>query len=240
MAEWVERKLLDLGAKKEVTLETEDGWLLYANLSLPSPEDEKTVPGVILLPTALTDRKIYYNLERLFTTNGFAVLNLEYRGIGNSINKGAYIDQPYSEIMGGRRDLQEGYRFLTAQAGVDADRIGVLGSILAAKYALYGAKENPGLKAIAMLDPVVWPWDEAEDCNALESLARPLLIVTGDGMGTTTKNFTLLAAKRERNRVISFPGSIVAYLRMGDDTGLESAIVRWFRAQLCDERRVPT
>jgi hypothetical protein len=233
MGEWLEKKLLGLGTGTEVTLKTEDGWVLYANLVMPNiTEDRKSVPGVILLPTALTDRKIYHNLERLLVANDIAVLNLEYRGIGNSINMGAYIDYTYSKIMAGRRDLQEGFRFLISQEGVDPDRIGALGAILGAKYVLYAAKENPGLKAIAMLDPVVWPWDESEDRETVETLGRQVLVVTGNGMGRTTRAFAELVAKKRMNTVISYPGSIVTYLRFRDDASLEPGLAQWFRERL--------
>jgi hypothetical protein len=82
----------------------------------------QTVPGVVLLPTALTDRRIYRNLERVLLSNGIAFLNLEYRGIGKSINKGAYIDQSLSEIMNGWRDIEEGCRLLASHEVVDAVR----------------------------------------------------------------------------------------------------------------------
>src|SRR5882672_6614059 len=139
--EWLGTKLRRLGRIREVTVETEDGWILYATLGVPDCINEgQMVPAVILLPTALTDRRMYSNLERVLLSNGIAFLNLEYRGIGKSINKGAYIDQSLSEIMSGWRDIQEGVDLLASQKGVDPERIGLLGALLAANYALYGAK----------------------------------------------------------------------------------------------------
>jgi alpha/beta superfamily hydrolase len=225
MGEWLEKKLLGLGTRRELTLTTEDGWDLRAILSMPPVGKGTLVPGVIVLPTALTDRRIYHTLERLFVASGIAVLNLEYRGIGTSTNKGLYIEQTYSEIMGGRRDLQQAFRFLISQDGIDPQRIGALGSILAAKY----------LRAIAILDAVVWPWDEEEDRVTLSSLDCPVLMVTGDGMGMTTRNFADLVARDPANKVIRYPGSIVAYLRFRDDLLLEPGIVDWFSHSLGPE-----
>jgi len=231
--EWLETKLRGLGRVREVTVETEDGWILYAMLGVPDGINEgQTVAAVILLPTALTDRRIYSNLERVLLSNNIAFLNLEYRGIGKSINKGAYIDQSLSEIMSGWRDIQEGVGLLASHKGVDPDRIGVLGALLAANYALYGAKANPKLKAIAMLDPVIWAWGEASDRETLNSVSQPVLLVTGEGMGELTKKFAETVAENELNEVVRYPGSIVAYLRFREDKELEPTIVRWFKERL--------
>ena len=231
--EWLADKLRGLGRVREVTIETEDGWILYAALGVPDGmNEEQTVPGVILLPTALTDRRIYSNLERVLLSNNIAFLNLEYRGIGKSVNKGGYIDQSLSEIMGGWRDIQDGYELLVSHKGVDPDRIGVLGALLAANYALYGAKANPKLKAIAMLDPVIWAWGEASDRETLGSVNQPVLLVTGDGMGEHTKKFAETVAENDLNTVLRYPGSIVAYLRFREDKELEPTIVRWFKEWL--------
>ncbi len=231
--EWLENQLRGLGRTREVTIETEDGWVLYAKLGLPDGIAEgQTVPGLILLPTALTDRKIYHNLESLLLRNNIAFLNLEYRGIGKSVNKGAYIDQTLSEIMRGRRDIQDGYQLLSSQKEVDPDRIGVIGALLAANYALYGARANPKLKAIGMLDPVIWAWGEQDDRETLDAINQPVLLVTGDGMGELTKRFAGTVAENNRNKVLSYPGSIVAYLRFRGDKELEPTIVRWFKERL--------
>jgi len=104
--EWLLNKLRNLGHLSEVTLQTEDGWTLYGNLRLPDGiKDGESVPGVILLPTVLTDRYSYQNLERVLVSNNIAVLNLEWRGVGKSVGKGYYIDLPFSEIVRAVRDV---------------------------------------------------------------------------------------------------------------------------------------
>src|SRR5262249_13212415 len=119
--------------------------------------------------------------------------------------------------------------------GIDPDRIGVLGSILGAKYALYSAKENPRIRAIGMLDPVVWAWDEANDHEAVNTVGRPVLLVTGSGMGELTRRFAELVRRNNQNSVLSYPGATVAYLRFNEDSGLEAKIARWFQKQLSME-----
>jgi hypothetical protein len=107
-----------------------------------------------------------------------------------------------------------------------------LGALLAANYALYGAKANPKIRAIAMLDPVIWAWGEASDHETLGSIDQPVLLVTGDGMGDLTKKFAATVAENDLNKVLRYPGSIVAYLRFREDKELEPTIVRWFKERL--------
>jgi hypothetical protein len=220
------------GPAREVTLNTKDGWTLYANLRLPNLADGASCPGVILLPTALVDRDSYHRLEEVLVTNGIAVLNLEWRGIGKSIGKGNYVDMTLSELLEAPRDVQEGYTFLTAQKGVDPARIGVLGSALAAKLALHAVKESPNLKALVMLTPVTWPWEQESDYKTITTLERPVFLVTGDGFGELTKKFADLVEADGRNQVLTYPGGIFGYLMLNVDPNLELTIAQWLKEKL--------
>lgn len=235
VGEWLVKELQSLGAPEggEVVLKTHDGWTLYANLSLPDGIKEgESVPGVVLLPTALVDRDSYHNLERALVRDNIAVLNLEWRGIGKSIGKGNYVDMTLSELLEAPRDVQDGYKFLASQKGVDPERIGVLGTALAAKIAMFAAKENPKLKAVAMLTPVTWPWEQAGDYETITAIDRPVLLVTGDGFGELTKNFATFVAKDKRNSVITYPGGVFGYLLGRIDSDFEPTIAHWFKEQL--------
>ena len=235
--EWILNKLGNLGRLSEVTIETEDGWKLYANLRLPDNiGDGKSVPGVILLPTALADRSSFINLERVLVSNGIAVLDLEWRGIGKSIGKGNYIDMTLAELIQAPRDVQAGYKLLASQKGVDPERIGVLGAAFAAKLAMYAAKDSPRLKALAMLTPVTWPWEQENDYKIITTINRPVLLVTGDGFGELTKKFAELTASDKRNRVITYPGGIFGSVIFRDNRELEPTIAVWFKEQLASVR----
>ena len=235
VGEWLVKELQSLGAPEsgEVVLNTQDGWTLYANLILPDGIKEgETVPGVVLLPTALVDRDSYHHLERSFVRENIAVLNLEWRGIGKSIGKGNYVDMTLSELLEAPQDVQVGYKFLASQKGVDPERIGVLGTALAAKLGMFAAKQNPKLKAVAMLTPVTWPWEEAGDYETITALDRPVLFVTGDGFGEMTLKFASFVAKDKRNSVITYPGGVFGYLLGRIDSDFDRTIARWFKDQL--------
>jgi len=236
--EWLVKELQSLGSGEgsEVTLTTDDGWTLYATLRLPdSVKDGATVPGVVLLPTALVDRDSYINLERVLVRHGIAVLNLEWRGIGKSVDKGNYVDMTLPELLQAPKDVQLGYKFLASQKGVDPERIGVLGTALAAKIAMHAAKENPKFKAVGMLTPVTWPWEEKNDYDTIAALDAPVLFVTGDGFGELTKKFAAYVGQNKRNQLMIYPGGIFGYLLGRIDKGFDAAVARWFSNQLSGE-----
>ena len=204
--EWLVEKLQALAGirtAREITLNTQDGWTLYANFILPETAGKgASVPAVILLPTALVDRDSYYQLEQVLTSSGIAVLDLEWRGIGKSIGKGNYVDMTLSELLEAPLDVHEGYKFLSAQEGVDPQRIGVLGTALAAKLAMHAAKQSADLKALVMLTPVTWPWEEKSDHETITTMGRPVLLVTGDGFGELTKKFAEVVASEKENKIL--------------------------------------
>lgn len=233
---WLVNELRSLGTEEEVTLTTDDGWTLYATLRLPdNVKDGATVPGVVLLPTALVDRDCYFKLERVLVRHGIAVLNLEWRGIGKSIGKGNYVDMSLPELLQAPKDVQVGYKFLASQKGVDPERIGVLGTALAAKIAMHAAKENPKFKATAMLTPVTWPWEEKNDYETIDALDAPVLFVTGDGFGELTKKFAAYVGQNQRNQLITYPGGMFGYLLGRIDKDFEATVAKWFKNQLSGE-----
>ena len=231
--EWLVKKLRALGRLSKVTLQTRDGWTLYANLRVPDEASHgEAVPGVILLPAALSNRSSYRDLERLLVGNNIAVLNLEWRGVGKSIGKGNFVDLPVSELKGALGDVQEGYRFLSTQKGVDPERIGILGATFSAKLAMYATMVIPKLKAVGMLTAFVWPWDQANDYKTIGAIGRPVLLVTGDGFGEQTKKFADIVSKDRRNKVLTYPGGIFGYALLRIDKRLEPEIAKWFKDQL--------
>lgn len=230
---WMLKKLKSLGQFSEITIKTADGWTLYGNLRLPDGIGTgKPVPGVVLLPTALADRSSFIGLERDMVREGVAVLDLEWRGVGKSIAKGNYIEMTLTELMQAPKDVSEGVKFLASQKGVDPARIGVLGAAFSAKLAFYGTAEDQQVKALAMLTPVVWPWEKDRDYQTIANLGRPVLLVTGDGMGAMTKQFSTLTASNKRNRVITYPGAIFGYLLLRNYRDLGPNIATWFKDEL--------
>jgi dienelactone hydrolase len=230
---WLVNRLRALGRISEVTLQTPDGWTLYASLGLPDAvENGETVPAVILLPTALSDRSSYHKLQRALVANKIAFINLDWRGIGKSTNKGSLVDMPLSEMPKALDDVREAYRFLASRKGINPERIAVVGSAYGAKLAMNAAKNISGLKAVVMLTPVVKPQDLANDLETLAAINRPLFLLTGDGFGDSTKKFAEIVTSNTRNAVRTYPGAILGHSLLALEASLESELIRWLKDQL--------
>ena len=73
-----------------MSLHHDDGWEIHGTRRVPSRANP--VPGVVLLHTGRSDRAVYSRLEHLLTDAGLAVLNIDWRGRGESTNLGTYFE----------------------------------------------------------------------------------------------------------------------------------------------------
>ncbi|HKZ02736.1 MAG TPA: hypothetical protein VJ180_10870 [Pyrinomonadaceae bacterium] len=231
--DWLVSRLRSLGYFSEIKLQTADGWILHANFGLPDNSgDGQLVPGVLLLPTALSDRTSFHNLEKLLVVSNIAVLNLDWRGIGKSINKGTLIEQTPSIFTDALIDVEAGYKFLSSQKGVDPERIGILGGAVGGKLGMTMTKKNSKVKALALLSPITKPEELANDRETIASIAQPILLVTSDGLGESTKKLAEFVAKGKRNTVMTYSGGLLGYALFSLDNKLERAIAEWLKLHL--------
>jgi dienelactone hydrolase len=231
VAEWLRRELSSIGRAREVTLMTEDGWKIFGNLLLPDLDGEKA-PGVILLHSGRSDRYVFADLERLLVRAGFAVLNIDWRGRGKSINKGRYFDLSKEERANGKLDARAAIDFLSAQIGVDRERIGLVGIIHGAEHAVRGSIGDPRVKALALLTGYV-PIDEKESAY-LTSGHVHVMYVTGKAHKHVTETMRWLykATPDKLARLLVFEGGAIGYQLFELDEKFEPAIVEWLKEGL--------
>lgn len=228
---WLVKRLTSLGEFRDVTINTSDGWVLHATIGLPGNAGRnQTVPGVLLLPTALADRTSYYGLERALVANGMAVINLDWRGIGKSTNKGALINLSLDDMDRAIIDVRAALAYFASVEGVDPNRIAVLGSAFGAKLAMQAAADA-GLKAVVLLTPVTKPRELDGDLKAIRAIKRPVMLITGDGFGEATKSVAAAAAQSPKNTVVTYRGGILGYELFNVDPKLEWNIAQWFKRQ---------
>jgi len=165
-----------------------------------------------------------------------AALNLDWRGIGKSTSKGNLLDLPIMVFAQAVRDVEYAYKFLRSVKGVDPERIGILGGAFGAKIALRAAKENPKLRAIALLSPVTKPLGLESDRQLIASIHQPLLLVTSDCFGEATTEIAVFIVRDKRHRVLTYRGGFLGYALFSIDQELEQNIAYWFREQLHDTR----
>jgi dienelactone hydrolase len=231
IAGWVRRSLASVGRAREVSFTTEDGWKIFGNLLLPDASVEKA-PGVVLLHSGRSDRYIFAGLERLLIRAGFAVLNIDWRGRGMSTNKGSYFQIPKEERARGGLDAKAAINYLASQDVVAGDRVGLVGVIHGAEYAVRGSIDDPRVKAIALLTGYV-PADERERAY-LTSGKVHVMYVTCEGHRQVTGVMRALyeATPGKLARLIVYGGGAIGYQLFELDDKLQPTIVEWLKEGL--------
>jgi dienelactone hydrolase len=231
VAAWLRAQLTAVPQSDEVVLTSEDGWELHATRWLPTPVSAARTgggaPGVVLLHTGRSDRAVFARLERLLAERGFAVLNVDWRGRGQSTNLGSYLTLSGEERAAGWRDAAAAFEYLAQCPQVDASRLAAVGAIHGAEHAARAAQRDPRVRALVLLTGYR-PASEAEG----EHLARgdvDVMYVTSTDHTITTAAMRELyeASTRRRARYVEYPGAAIAYQLFDVDHRLEPTIVTW-------------
>jgi len=235
MAEWLTTRLHALGRSQEVFFTTEDGWTISADLV--SGASDYRSPAVILVHSSVTDRHMYHQLVEQLVDAGFVVLNIDFRGRGRSRNKGNWLalrlqepDGP-AEIGRGYLDVIAAVDFLAAQDNVDAERIGVVGTVIGARYALLGAAKDERIKAVASVIGYVPPPPEEQELVAIKA---PVLYVCSRDLVPVTKAMSSICEEgaENGNRLMILDGGAYGYSVFTLNPTLGPTVVNWLKTQL--------
>lgn len=231
VAGWIRGSLSSAGRAREVSFESEDGWQIFGNLLMPDPGKEKA-PGIVLLHSGRSDRYIFVDLEPLLVRAGFAVLNIDWRGRGKSINKGRYFELSKAERANGELDAKAAIEFLSSKSEVDRDRIGLVGVVHGAEHAVRGSIDDSRVKAIAVLTGYIPASDEERDF--ITSGKVQVMYVTCNGHRQVTKVMRKLYEETpgKLTRLIVYDGGAIGYQLFDLDDKLEPTIVEWLKEGL--------
>ncbi len=231
VANWLRRELSSVGRTREVSFMTEDGWQIFGNLLLPDP-GEKKAPGVILLHSGRSDRFVFAGMERMLSRGGFAILNIDWRGRGKSVNKGRYFDLSKEERFNGRLDAKAAIDYLASQPGVDRERIGLVGIIHGAEHAVRGSIDDPRVKALALLTGYV-PIDQRERAYLTSGNVHVMYVsCTGHKQVTETMRQLYKETPDSLARLHVFEGGAIGYQLFELDEKFEPMIVEWLKEGL--------
>lgn len=230
IGDWISDKLLSTGTLTEVSFHTEDGWTIYGNFRVPQNASAR-IPAVILLHSGLSDRNAYHELEAALARAGLAVLNIDWRGKGKSTGKGKYFELSKAERDKGYLDAKGAVNFLTSQPGIDADRLGIMGTVIGAKYAMAAAAEEPRIKTAVVLTGYI-PTEKEK--AYVSTQRRPILYVTSRGHRAVTQAMTELygLAKGDGSELVVYNGGAIGYQLFELDKGLLPRVVRWMKDKL--------
>jgi hypothetical protein len=237
--DWLIKQLNGLGRLQKISLTTEDGWIIAADLV--SPDREGRSPAVVLVHSSVTDRHMYHALQQMLVEKGFVVLNLDFRGRGKSRNKGNWLElrlkspAEAAETDRGYLDVKAAVDYLTAQGDVDPTRIGVVGTVIGARYALLAAAKDPRLKTAVSVIGYVPPEVER---RWLETIKMPVLyIVSRDVVPVTTAMTALYEKTKESgSKLIVLSGGAYGYGVFTVKGELDLLIVDWVIQQLNQSR----
>ncbi|MBX3279341.1 MAG: dienelactone hydrolase family protein [Acidobacteria bacterium] len=235
VAQWVGRGLASVGRAQEVTFLTEDGWKIFGNLLLPDLKDDDRngkSPGVVLLHSGRSDRFVFADMERLLVRAGFAVLNIDWRGRGKSINLGRYFDLSKEVRAQGGNDAKAAIDYLANQPGVDAGRIGLVGIIHGAEYAVRGSIGDARVKALALLTGYI-PINDRESSYLTSGDVHVLYVsCTGHKQVTEAMRKLYAATPDKLTRMVVYEGGAIGYQLFELDEKFEPMIVEWLKEGL--------
>ena len=230
IGQWIANQLLCDGDVTEVSFQTEDGWTLYGNLRLPQKAQGK-LPAVILLHSGLSDRYAYHDLELALARSGLAVLNFDWRGKGKSVGKGHYFELTKAERDKGYLDAKAAVNYLATLNQVDASRIGIMGTVIGAKYAMAAAAEEPRIKTAVVLTGYI-PTEKEKAYFSTQN--RPVLLITSRGHGAVTSALTAMydLTKEKGSQLVVYDGGAIGYQLFDLDHRLIARLVAWMRQHL--------
>jgi dienelactone hydrolase len=140
---------------ERVVIAGDAGWQLVG--AWRRPASAGSVPAVLLLHRAAGTRAEYDALALALAARGLASLALDLRGHGESTNLGRF-QEPYSEHLhineGAHLDVIAALEWLAARAGVDPDRLAVVGASYSGEAAAVAARSGARrVAAYVMLSP---------------------------------------------------------------------------------------
>jgi dienelactone hydrolase len=225
VAAWLRERMTVAPIVDEVELASSDGWTLHATRSRPRAAGP--VPGVVLLHSGRSDRAAFARLERLLVERGLAVLNVDWRGRGQSTGRGTYDELGATERADGWRDAAAALDHLAACEGVDDERLAAVGVIHGAEHAVRAAQRDPRVRAIGLLTGYRPGSDEER--AYLTSGQPATLYVTARDQRVTTEAMSALhrASPPGRSRYVEYPGAAIGYQLFELDPTLEPTIAAW-------------
>jgi dienelactone hydrolase len=232
VATWLDARLSPTAIVDEVELETSDGWRLHATRLLP--RSAVPVPGVVLLHSGRSDRAAFARLERLLVDRGLGVLNVDWRGRGQSTSRGRYDSLGPDERAAAWRDAAAAFDHLAKCDGVDGQRLGAIGVIHGAEHAVRASQHDPRVRAIVILTGYR-PGSDVEAAHLTSGSVAAFYVTSRDHRITTDAMRALYAATPPGPvRYVEYPGAAIGYQLFELDPGLEPAIAAWLEEVLSE------
>jgi pimeloyl-ACP methyl ester carboxylesterase len=198
-------------AAERVTVQAADGTVLVGDLYLPTLQARQKAPLVVLLHMLSRQRGDWQPFIPRLTENGNAVLAMDLRGHGESIQKGparlgwrSFSTEDYARMPA---DLLETLDALSPYRDrIDLDRVAVIGASIGCNVALVAAAESQAIRALVLLSPGL----DYRGINTEEAMRRygdrPILLVASEAdsyAANSTRTLYALAAGPKEVKIYS-------------------------------------
>lgn len=169
-----------------VSMRTSDGvtvagWYWPAKLAAK----QKIAPGVLLLHMRGADKSSWDTLPETLRNEGYAVLAIDLRGHGETINGqgqrtalDSLQDSDYQNML---LDVGAGMAWLRSQKGVDQERQGIIGASIGANLGILYAAQDRKVRTVVCLSPGL-DYKSLKPQPALKAYdKRPLYLLAAKG-----------------------------------------------------------
>lgn len=212
-----------------VTLAAPDGVKLEATYYAAT----KPGPGILLLHQCNSTRRSWTTLATRAAARGYHVLAMDYRGFGESGGERPATGPEQQTVVAQKwpGDVDAAFTWLTAQPGVDRQRIAAAGASCGVNQSLLAARRHPEIKTVVLLSGGATP-------AAREHLARtpdlPVFAAAshGDGGAVEGMRWILQWSSNRDNKFLEYQAAGHGTEMFAVEKGLEPAILEWFDARL--------
>lgn len=194
-----------LGAEKEVSFKTDDGWTISGMLNVPDRVTGR-VPAVVFLHAFEHDRDaygqyLYPGLAQIVASRGLATLRFDFRGRARSVGKkelNSFSPEERSRMF---LDVRAAIAFLESQPNVDPSRLGIVAEGTSADAAVNGWGGDNRVKAITLISGRLGELAKKQ----IAASTTPLLLLVSkedrDSFRDTAEAYNLTQSEESRIRV---------------------------------------
>jgi len=229
-------------APQEVSFTTDDGVVIAADYYAPQVRRGLRAPMVILLHMYQSDRSAWGPLMPHLRAAGMAILAIDLRGHGGSIEPRAFqlrervADRDSKLFRATYRDVAAACVWMAAQEEVDPARFALVGAGMGASVALDYAARDKSVDAVACLSPATNDLGLDSVAAVRNYGARPVLLVASGAEADAAEQLRR-AARQATVKLIGGPaGSDPAALHgtqmLGRAGGLEQLLVAFVEKSL--------
>lgn len=196
---------------EEITFKTEDGVEISANYFKPKKEHS---PVFLLLHMMPSTKESWNSFATLLQENGFAVLAIDLRGHGKSIDKNGsqldykeFKDPEHRESM---KDIAAAKEYLSGMKNIDLSRMAIVGASIGANLALWQASIDKDVKLLILLSAGL-NYRGIEAANLAPEYSGPVYLLACEGDTN--------AANSSRDLLNIFPGDKKLEICKGNSHG---------------------